>query len=69
MKVNSESKSMEEKFCKWCERKFVERVTGGSPKRFCSATCRNALHSAARRYVDGKIACGELEIADLKERA
>jgi hypothetical protein len=37
--------------CQWCGRPFAARVTGGSRQRFCSAACRHALDTAARRWV------------------
>src|SRR5205814_6016731 len=51
--------------CLWCEGEF-ERRKGGSPQRFCNSTCRDAFHSAGRRFAEHAVLSGELTIADLR---
>jgi hypothetical protein len=52
--------------CLWCGRPFAARVTGGSQQRFCSAPCRHALDTAARRWVLRALEAGLLSVDMLK---
>jgi hypothetical protein len=52
--------------CLWCGRPFAARVTGGSRQRFCSAPCRHALDTAARRWVLRALEAGLLSADMLK---
>ena len=36
--------------CPWCGEAFEAVRRGGSPKRFCSAACKNQWNSAAREF-------------------
>ena len=49
--------------CLWCEGEF-ERRKGGSPQRFCQPKCRDAFHSAGRRYAERAVLGGLLTVAD-----
>lgn len=54
-------------FCTWCGTSFLPRRSGGLPQRFCSNTCRNAFHVAARRWATKKVHEGTLSVAALKD--
>lgn len=43
--------------------------TGTYAKRFCDATCRAELHTAARRYALGLLDAGFISIKTLKDSA
>ena len=58
---------MNDTLCTWCRRPFVPRRTGGEPQRFCSASCRHKLHTAARRWTLEKLDSGELTIEALRD--
>ena len=45
------------KLCEWCERPFSTRQ-GGSPQRFCGASCRKVFWSALRRFGERGLADG-----------
>ena len=49
----------------WCEREFEPRK-GGSPQRFCHAKCRDAFHSAGRRWAECAVLSGRLGVAELR---
>ena len=51
--------------CRWCGRACRPR-RGGSPRVFCTSGCRNAFHTAARRWAERAIAAGMLTIAELR---
>lgn len=36
--------------CQWCGKGFETKPNPGPAQLFCSAACRGALHTAARRY-------------------
>jgi hypothetical protein len=52
--------------CEWCGVVFAPRQSGGTPQRFCSATHRNAYHTAVRLYGDDLVRRGVITMADLK---
>jgi len=53
--------------CLWCGRPLPPRQhSRGSPQRFCSAGCRAAFWTAARRWVHEAVAGGLLTAAGLK---
>lgn len=41
--------------CRACDRPFPTVTRGGNEKQFCSADCKNAYHTACRRYADEMI--------------
>ena len=49
--------------CVWCHAAYARRATGGTAQRFCSAACRQAFHTAARRHVAREIDEGRLDVA------
>ena len=51
--------------CLWCEAGFEPRK-GGSPQRFCNSKCRDAFHSAGRRWAEHAVLSGLLTAADLR---
>ena len=51
--------------CLWCEAGFEPRK-GGSPQRFCNSKCRDAFHSAGRRFAEHAVLSGLLTAADLR---
>ena len=51
--------------CLWCDAGFEPRK-GGSPQRFCAAKCRDAFHSAGRRWAEHAVLSGLLTAADLR---
>jgi len=53
--------------CLWCGGKFAPRRSGGSAQRFCSASCRQRFHTAARRWVSVAVATGKLTVDELKD--
>jgi len=53
--------------CLWCEGSICPREAGGSPKRFCSASCRAACHKAARRCAMRAIETGLLPARMLQD--
>jgi hypothetical protein len=54
--------------CRWCKRPFRARQ-GGSPQRFCGASCRTMFWSALRRWGERALAADILTIADIKGSA
>src|SRR5690242_2419814 len=55
--------------CLWCPALLPEERGRGSPRRFCSAACRQACHAAARRWAMTEIATGRLTIATIRAHA
>src|SRR5205823_10318011 len=51
--------------CAWCETEFEPRK-GGSPQRFCATKCRDAFHSAGRRFACRVVLSGRLTVAELR---
>ena len=51
--------------CLWCEGEF-ERRKGGSPQRFCQPKCRDAFHSAGRRWAEMAVLSGIITGGDLR---
>src|SRR5437773_8004601 len=51
--------------CLWCDTEFEPRK-GGSPQRFCNSKCRDAFHSAGRRFAEDAVLSGLLTAADLR---
>jgi hypothetical protein len=51
--------------CLWCEREFEPRK-GGSPQRFCHPKCRDAFHSAGRRWAERAVLGRRLGVAELR---
>ena len=51
--------------CLWCDTEFAPRK-GGSPQRFCNSKCRDAFHSAGRRFAEHAVLSGLLTAADLR---
>jgi hypothetical protein len=52
--------------CRWCDRCFAPRRSGGSAQRFCSARCRHAFGTAARRWVMRAVEGGQITVETLK---
>jgi hypothetical protein len=52
--------------CPWCGRPFRLRTSGGTDQRFCSAVCRTAFWTAARRWVMRAFQAGLLSTDVLK---
>jgi hypothetical protein len=48
-----------------CETEFEPRK-GGSPQRFCHSKCRDAFHSAGRRWAEQAVVSGHLSVAELR---
>jgi hypothetical protein len=48
--------------CAWCSKEFPPK----DGKRFCSASCRSAYHSAAKKYADEMVRAGLLTIDTMK---
>src|SRR5579863_5781812 len=51
--------------CRWCGRTCRTR-RGGSPRMFCTSSCRSAFHTAARRWAERAVASGLLTVAELR---
>jgi hypothetical protein len=51
--------------CRWCGRASRTR-RGGSPRVFCTSSCRTAFHSAARRWAECAVASGLLTVGELR---
>jgi hypothetical protein len=51
--------------CLWCDTGFEPRK-GGSPQRFCNSACRDAFHSAGRRWAEIAVLRGLMTAADLR---
>jgi hypothetical protein len=52
--------------CLWCETEFDPRRGGGAPQRFCQPKCRDAFHSAGRRWAEMAVLSGVITIGDLR---
>ena len=52
--------------CPWCGEPFEPVKRGAHVKRFCSAGCKHAFESAARRYAHAMVEAGLLSIGELK---
>ena len=52
--------------CLWCTVEFAPARRGGYAKRFCSAGCKSAFETAARRHAYAMMDAGLLSVADLK---
>ena len=52
--------------CLWCENLFTPRCTGGRAQKFCSTSCRQGFHTAARTWAVTAVEQGDLSVDDLK---
>ena len=53
--------------CLWCEVSMPPRISArGSPKRFCSKSCRQAFHGAARRWAVRVVELGALSVDEIR---
>ena len=52
--------------CLWCEGGFDMRKGGGAPQRFCQPKCRDAFHSAGRRWAEMAVLSGVITVGDLR---
>jgi hypothetical protein len=52
--------------CLWCDTGFEPRKGGGAPQRFCQPKCRDAFHSAGRRFAENAVLTGLLTVAVLR---
>src|SRR2546423_12814751 len=52
--------------CLWCESGFDPRRGGGAPQRFCQPKCRDAFHSAGRRWAEMAVLSGIITVGDLR---
>jgi hypothetical protein len=52
--------------CRWCDRQFSPRQTGGHDQHFCRPACRRALHAEARRWVLAELAAGRMPLNAIK---
>ena len=52
--------------CPWCQRAFEPVKRAAHAKRFCSARCKHAFESAARRYAYAMVDAGLLSVSELK---
>ena len=52
--------------CLWCEGGFDPRRGGGAPQRFCQPKCRDAFHSAGRRWAEMAVLSGVITVGDLR---
>jgi len=52
--------------CLWCEGGFDIRKGGGAPQRFCQPKCRDAFHSAGRRWAEMAVLSGIITVGDLR---
>ena len=52
--------------CLWCETEFDPRPGGGAPQRFCQPKCRDAFHSAGRRWAEMAVLSGVITVGDLR---
>lgn len=50
--------------CRWCGR-ACRTSRGGSPRVFCTSSCRTSFHSACRRWAERAVASGVLTIPEL----
>ena len=64
--VSAETVMTAPAICLWCSNEFEARKFGGHEKRFCSISCKNQFHAAARRFVDQAISAGVISVDDLK---
>ena len=58
--------SLPRRQCEWCQATFSRRLTGGSPQRFCSRSCKHTFHAAAHRWATHELGAGRLTIDQLK---
>ena len=52
--------------CLWCETELDPRRGGGAPQRFCQPKCRDAFHSAGRRWAEMAVLSGIITGGDLR---
>jgi hypothetical protein len=52
--------------CRWCERLFTPRRTGGRLQKFCSQHCRRASEKAIREWARKQLTEGRVTIAEIK---
>ena len=52
--------------CPWCDGSFTSRIVGVHRKKFCSVACKDAYHSALRKWAKFALERGDLSISDLK---
>jgi hypothetical protein len=50
----------------WCDTKFDAKKVGAHRKKFCSPTCKDAFHTAARKWAHKALEENSLSISDLK---
>ncbi len=52
--------------CLWCDTEFSPKRVGAHSKRFCSSTCKNAYHTALRKWAQRAADHGEVTVNELK---
>jgi len=52
--------------CFWCDKPFEPKKFGAHQRRFCSASCKNAYHTALRKSAQQALADGRITVTDLK---
>ena len=52
--------------CPWCDTPFRPGVVGAHRKRFCCNRCKDAYHSALRKWAQREMAQDRVTFADLK---
>ena len=55
-----------ERTCPWCGNPFEARIIGAHRKRFCSSACKNAYHTALRKWAQQAVDNGQVTVARLK---
>ena len=52
--------------CLWCNKPLPSGPARGSPRRYCSPSCRHALGTAARRWVMLAVEAGVVPVDVIK---
>ena len=53
--------------CPWCDLPFESKIVGAHKKRFFSSTCKNAYHTALRKWAARAADHGEVTVNELKD--
>ena len=52
--------------CKWCQRDYTPRSSGGSPQKFCSRECKHLFEKSIRQWAYNEHTKGSLNLSELQ---
>ena len=52
--------------CKWCQKDYQQRESGGSPQKFCGRECKRLFEKSIRQWAYNEHAKGSLNLSKLQ---